>query len=94
MTTLKSATRNARLDVRLSKTHKRVIEQAATMTGQSLSDFAVASLVQAAHRAIAEATVTQLSVRDRDIFLKRIESDAKPNKALKTAARRYTKRRA
>ena len=32
-------------------------------------------------------------MRDRDIFLKLIASDAKPNKALKDAAARYKTRR-
>jgi len=71
-----------------------MIEQAASVSGQSLSDFAVASLVQAAQQTIDQATVTRLSQRDRDTFLHLIESDARPNKALKTAAGRYRKRRA
>jgi len=94
MTTLHSTTRDARLDFRLSQEHRRMIEQAASVSGQSLSDFAVASLVQAAQQTIDQATVTRLSQRDRDTFLHLIESDARPNKALKTAAGRYRKRRA
>jgi len=94
MSTQHSPTRNARIDFRLSDDQKRMIEQAATVTGQSLSDFAVANLVQAAQRTIDQATVTRLSMRDRDMFLNLIASDAKPNKALKLAADRYRKRRA
>lgn len=94
MTTLHSNARDARVDFRLSREQKRMIEQAATVTGQSLSDFAVANLVQAARRTIDEATVTRLSMRDRDLFLDLLSADAKPNKALKTAADRYRKRRA
>ena len=71
-----------------------MIEQAATVSGQSLSDFAIANLVRAAQETIDEATVTRLSMRDRDMFLKLIESDAEPKKAMKAAARRYKKRRA
>jgi hypothetical protein len=33
-------------------------------------------------------------MRDRDMFLKLIQSDIKPNKALKDAAARYKMRRA
>ena len=94
MTTLHSTAHDARLDFRLSHEHKRMIEQAASVSGQSLSDFAVANLVQAAQRTIDDATVTRLSQRDRDTFLRLIESDARPNKALKAAAQRYRKRRA
>lgn len=93
MATLHSTTRDARLDFRLSREQKRMIEQAATVTGQSLSDFAVANLIQAAQRTIDQAAVTRLSMRDRDRFVHLIESEAKPNKALKTAAERYRKRR-
>ena len=94
MPTHHSRTRDARLDFRVSREHKRVIEHGATVTGQSLSDFAVTHLVQAAQQAIDQATITRLSLHDRDAFLKLIEFDARPNKALKAAADRYRKRRA
>jgi uncharacterized protein (DUF1778 family) len=70
-----------------------MIEEAAAVTGQSLSDFAVTHLVQAARRAIEEATVTTLSARDREAFLRLVEADAEPNPALKHAAARYKQRR-
>lgn len=94
MATIPSTTRAARLDFRLSQDHKRVIEQAAAVSGQSLSDFAVANLVKAAQKAIETATVTELTTRDRDTFLRLIASDATPNKALQDAAARYKNRRA
>lgn len=93
MATMTPTARDARFDFRLSHEHKRMIEQAATATGQSLSDFAVAHLVEAAQRAIADATITKLTMRDRDTFLHMIESDAKPNQALSKAAARYKNRR-
>lgn len=86
--------RKARLDFRLSDDQKRMIEQAAAATGQSVSDFAIANLVQAAQRTIEEVTVTRLCMRDRDHFLNLIASEGEPNKALKVAADRYRKRRA
>lgn len=92
MTTF-NPTRNARLDFRLSPRHRRIIERAASLTGQSISDFAVTSLVHAAQSTLERAAVTQLTARDRDRFLKLIDSDAKPNKALRAAARNYRKNR-
>lgn len=87
--------RKARLGFRLSHDQKRMIEQAAAAaTGQSVSDFAITQLVQASRRTIDEITVTRLSMRDRDILLNLIASEAEPNKALKVAADRYRKRRA
>ena len=94
MSTLKTTKREARIDFRLSREHKRMIEQAATAAGQSVSDFAVTALVRAARETMDQATVTRLSQRDRDTFLKLIASDAEPNEALKAAARQYRRRRA
>jgi len=93
MPTTTPNTRNARLDFRLSPEHKRMIEQAATARGQSVSEFAVSYLVEAAQRTIEQETMTRLSRRDRDAFLRLIEADAKPNKTLKQAAARHQKRR-
>ena len=93
MATLTPTPRDARIECRLSREHKKMIEQAASATGQSVSEFAVANLVEIAQRKITEATVTQLSIRDRDLFMNLIEADAQPNAALTKAAARYKKRR-
>lgn len=93
MPTLEPNARDARLDFRLSSDDKQMIEQAATATGRSISDFAVANLIEAARRTLDEITVTRMSMRDRDAFLALIDSDAEPNAALRTAAERYGKRR-
>ena len=81
--------RDARLGVRLPEAHKRLVEQAAAVRGQSVSDFAVSSLVQLSREIIEEANVTRLSARDRDRFLALISEDAQPNDALDRAAQRF-----
>src|SRR5438874_290747 len=83
---------DARLDFRLSQQHKVLIDQAARLAGQSISDFAVSTLVERARRILQENTVTVLSDRDRDIFLAMLDGDAKPNAALRRAAKRYKER--
>jgi uncharacterized protein (DUF1778 family) len=83
-----------RLDFRLSPEHKSLIERAAAAEGQTVSSFAVASLVKAAEEAIQRASVRTLSAHDSQAFLKMLESDAAPNAALKAAAKRYKARRA
>ncbi len=88
-----SGGRAARLDVRLTAEHKRLIEQAATLLGQSLSDYTVSHLVEQAQATVQDATLTRLSSRDRDTFLRLLDTDAKPNAALKRAAQRYKKQR-
>jgi len=85
---------DARLDFRLNSQAKEVIEQAAAVSGQSVSDFAVSALYRTAKEVLEREQTTRLSNRDRDVFLAMIDSDAKPNEALKRAAKRYKSRRA
>jgi uncharacterized protein (DUF1778 family) len=85
---------DARLDFRLNRQVKEVIEQAAAVSGQSVSDFAVSALYRMAREVLEKEQTTRLSNRDRDIFLTVLDSDAKPNEALKRAAKRYKGRRA
>jgi uncharacterized protein (DUF1778 family) len=81
---------DARLNIRLPGELKQVIEQAAAQLGQSISDFAIATLVQNARAILQQHDITELSQRDRDIFINMLEDgDAKPNLALTRAAERY-----
>jgi uncharacterized protein (DUF1778 family) len=85
---------DARINVRLPSELKKTIEEAAAALGQSVSEFVIATVVREARHVLQEAQVTRLSNRDRDRFLKALnDADAKPNAALKAAARRYEKRR-
>lgn|GEM_PF-386205 len=91
-----SSTRaDARINVRLPNELKQTIEEAAAALGQSVSDFAVSTIVREARQILQEARVTRLSNRDRDRFLAALDAaDARPNAALKAAARRYRQRHA
>jgi uncharacterized protein (DUF1778 family) len=81
---------DARLNFRLRSELKQVIEAAAAQLGQSVSDFAVATLVREARQVVHEQNRTQLSNRDRDIFLAALDrTDLKPNKKLVAAAQDY-----
>ena len=84
-----TSTRGARLDFRLQREHKQLIEQAAIASGQSVSEFALSHLIEAAQSALDRATITKLNQRDREIFLDLIGADAEPNEALRAAAARY-----
>ena len=84
---------NASLNLRLHHELKDLIEQAASELGQSVTEFAVSSLVRDAREVIQQSQRTRLTNRDRAIFLKLLDqADARPNKALKAAARRYKQR--
>lgn len=78
---------NTRLDVRLAADHKNLIEQAASLLGQSVSAFAVSTLVSEAGRVVGESTALRLSNRDRDAFLAALDSPPKPNARLRKGAK-------
>ncbi len=83
---------DARLNFRLPSDLKAVIEEAAAALGQSVSDFAVSTLLQTARAVLHQQSVTELTARDRDLFVALLDDAArKPNKALTDAARRYKK---
>ena len=92
MTSEEPHARDARLDFRLQSEHKRLIEQAAAACGQSLSEFALSHLIEAARVTVDRATTTQLNRRDREAFLALISADAEPNEALEAAADHFRRR--
>ena len=89
-----TARNDARINVRLSSELKQTIQDAAAALGQTVSEFAVSTVVREARQVLQDAQTTKLSNRDRDRFLKALDSaDSRPNAALKSAARRYGKLR-
>jgi uncharacterized protein (DUF1778 family) len=85
-----AAPNDARLNFRLPTALKRSIEEAAARTGQSVSDFAVSTLVRTARDVIEQESVTRLSNHDRDVFVSILDdTDAHPNEALTAAAMKY-----
>lgn len=83
---------DARINFRLSSELKKTIEDAAAQMGQSVSDFAVSNLVQAARKILHDQQVTRLSERDRRVFAAMLDDEStEPNDALVKAARRYKK---
>lgn len=82
----------ARLNFRLTPQIKRAIEEAAEQMGQTVSDFAISTLAQAARQVIQDRNVTRLSERDRKAFMAILDNDnSQPNKSLVVAAKRYRK---
>jgi len=88
---MSTATKNsARLNFRLPSELKQLIEVAAAQLGQSVSEFAASSLAHCAHDVIQQHDRTVLSNRDREVFIAMLDDvDARPNKALAGAARKY-----
>ncbi len=82
---------NARLDVRLAADHKELIEQAASLRGQSVSAFAVSTLVSEAGRVVEESTALKLSNQDRDAFLAALDNPPEPNARMLEAGKLHAK---
>jgi uncharacterized protein (DUF1778 family) len=79
----------ARLDVRMEKEHKDLIEEAANAIGVTVTDFTTSTLVRSAREVLAEQQVLELSNRDRDKFLAALGAPPQPSRALRRAAERY-----
>jgi uncharacterized protein (DUF1778 family) len=80
---------SASLNFRLAAELKAVIEDAAATTGQSISNFAISTLVKGSLNVLEQAQVTELSNRDRDRFIAILDADdSRPNAALRNAARK------
>ena len=87
-----TARSDARINFRLSGDLKKTIEDAAAEMGQSISDFAVSTLVRTARRILRDQHVTRLSERDRQLFVAMLDDESsKPNESLVKAAKRYKK---
>lgn len=81
---------NAPLDLRLPGNLRPIVEQAATHLGQTINEFAAATVVRSAYDVIEQHERTVLSNRDRDIFLALLDdAQAEPNEALREAAAEY-----
>jgi uncharacterized protein (DUF1778 family) len=86
------ATNDARLNFRINGELKKTIEDAAAQMGQTVSDFAVSTLIQASRKILMDEQVTRLTDRDRQLFAKILDDEStKPNAALVKAAKRYKK---
>jgi uncharacterized protein (DUF1778 family) len=81
-----------RLEIRLKPDAKDLIQQAAELRNQTVTQFVLATLSEEAGKVVAEHQQTVLTDRDRDAFLKLLDAPPKPNKALRKAAERYNGR--
>jgi len=92
MDTSDKAPRLERLEARISKAQKTLFLRAATVQGRSLTDFLIASVQEAAERALRTHDVLTLSERDRKIFVAALVKPAAPGKALRQAVKHYKHR--
>lgn len=86
-----TTTRVSRLDVRLDPDRKTLVEQAASLLGQTVSSFTVSTLVREAREVIERFGSILLGDRDRDVFLSALDNPPKPNAKLKKAFKAHDK---
>lgn len=82
-------TREERLEARISREQKALFQRAAALQGRTLTDFVVASVQEAATRALAEADVIRLNEAASRAFAEALLMPREPNERLRAAAQRY-----
>lgn len=80
---------SVRLDMRVERQAKALIERAAALTGQSMTAFVVSNLIDTALATVERHERLVLSERGREQFLAALDRPAKPLPALRKAARRH-----
>lgn len=81
-----------RLEARVTRAQKRLIERAARLRGTSITDFVVASAEEAAAAAIKNTETLTLRDQAREVFIAALLNPPAPNSAADAAARRYNER--
>jgi uncharacterized protein (DUF1778 family) len=76
---------------RISDEQKRLLQRAADIRGQTLTEFVVSAAQEAATRAIVDQQVIELSVRDSQAFAEGVLNPPPVGPSLRAAARRYKK---
>lgn len=84
--------RDQRLEARITRDQKRLIERAAQLRGSTVTDFVVSEIQEAAAATILEFEVLQLRAEARDQFMQALLNPPAPNRAAKAAMARYKKR--
>jgi uncharacterized protein (DUF1778 family) len=79
--------RVARLETRITKSQKALIERAAAYEGRTVTDFVVSTLYSAAKTVIEEHEVIRLNPEQSLAFVKKLLNPPPPNAALRRAAR-------
>jgi uncharacterized protein (DUF1778 family) len=81
--------RAERLEARITRDQKALLQRAADLQGRSLTDFVVSSAHDAAVRTIEEMQMIRLSAEDSRALAEALLNPRKPTERLRAAARRY-----
>jgi uncharacterized protein (DUF1778 family) len=81
--------RDERLDARVTREEKDVIETAANLRGTSSSDFVRMATKEAALNTIREYELLTLNEQSKRVFVEALLNPPKPNEKAVAAARRF-----
>ena len=79
----------ARLNCRVDARIKQRAEEAASLLGQSITDFTEMAIAEKANAVLAEHGRIVLSQRDFDLFVEVLEQPPSPTEKLRDSAREY-----
>ncbi len=85
--------RDARLEARVSRTQKSLLQRAAALSGRTLSEFVVASAQAAATKVIQDHDTITLSRAEQTAFVRALLKPPSPSQRLRLAAAAYKKSR-
>ena len=80
---------SSRINIRINSKAKRLIDQAAAVTGQTVSSFAVSVLSREARIVLAQQGSITLNADATRLFIERLGGDVMPNVNLGRAAERH-----
>lgn len=66
---MNTAVRTERLEARVTRDQKKLLQQAASLQGRTVTEFVVSSAQEAAKRVIEEREVVRLTAKDREAFV-------------------------
>jgi uncharacterized protein (DUF1778 family) len=71
--------KNARLEARVTEEQKQLMEKAASLRGQNLTEFMVSVLAEASYRVIKDSSLLELTERDRTTFANALLNPPNPS---------------
>jgi uncharacterized protein (DUF1778 family) len=78
-----------RLEARITHKDKKLLEEAATAKGLTLTAFVTSSAREAAVRTLQERHIIELGRQDQEIFVRALLNPPAPNERLRAAAERH-----
>lgn len=80
---------DARIDLRTSDQAKQLIKQAASLSGQSMTDFILGVTLEKAKECLKQNTSQTVNLEDFNAMMEALEQPPQPNTALSNALKQH-----